>query len=145
MTYRPYNALKASGIQLNYINGSGASMPKATPVKIKSDGNMDFINVSIEADVLAIGGCVEAVVPNAQRGGLITNGRIENVTITGTFGDAVWLSKSGGLTTTKPDIGVGGFLAGDFVVRIGTIAKNEIFPIQKDLVLELTLVGQLAV
>ena len=145
MTYRPYSAIKASGIQLNYTNGSGSSMTKGTPVKIKPDGNMDFINVSIEADVLAIGGCVGSDVSDGIRGGMITSGRIESITTTAVFGDAIWLSKAGGLTNVKPEVGVGGFIAGDFVVRIGTIAKNESFPSQKDLVLELTLVGQLVV
>lgn len=144
MSYRPYNALKASGLEAKFQNGSGAPLPKAIPVRKTPTGLVDYINVSNEAHVLALVGVTGAIIPNAAIGQIITAGRVENITTTAAFGDPIYISKTGGLTNVKPDIGIGGFVAGDFVVRIGTISKNESNPLQKDLVLELMLVGQLA-
>jgi hypothetical protein len=143
MSYRPYTAIKATGLELGYQNNSGSTLTKGTPLCQKSSGYVDFINVSLEADVFAFIGIAGANISNATRGPVTTNGRVENVTVTGTFGDAIYVSKTGGLTNVKPDIGVGGFLAGDFVLRVGTIAKNETNPALKDIVLEVRLIGQL--
>lgn len=143
MTYRPYNTLKATGIELQRINGSGSFIDKAVPVKIRTDGNADFVNVSVEADVFAIGGVTSSSASPGASISVVTTGRIENITTAFAFGDPVYLSKTGFLTNVKPSLGAGGFVAGDFIVRIGTIAKNETTPTQKDIVLEMNLVGQL--
>jgi hypothetical protein len=143
MSYRPYNALKASGLESKFQNGAGVIIEKATPVRKTSTGTIDFINVSIENEVLALIGVTSSSILTDGLGPVITHGRIENVTISATFGDAIYLGKDGFLTNVKPDIGVGGFVAGDYVVRVATIARNETNLLQKDLVLEITLVGQL--
>ncbi len=143
MSYRPYGALKASGLEVKYQNGSGATLPKATPVRKMSSGLINTIDVSIESDIMGIIGVTYADIPDTQIGSVITVGRIENVSIAFAFGDPVYLSKTGGLTNTKPDVGIAGFVVGDFVVRLATVARNETNPLQKDLVLEITLVGQL--
>lgn len=143
MTYKPYDTIKASGISKGYLNGSGVSIPKGTPVRVKSDGNIDFVNVSVEAEVLAIIGCMNDVTANNISGGVVSSGSVENIGGSFNVSESIWLSKSGSLTNIRPEVGVGGFVSGDFVVRVGTIAKNNTFPLQKDLVLELTLVGQL--
>lgn len=143
MSYRPYNTLKASGLESRFQNGAGAPIPKATPVCKTALGTIDFIDVSNENQVLALIGVTSAAISTAAVGPVITHGRIENVIISASFGDAIYLGKDGFLTNIKPDVGVGGFVAGDFVVRIATVAKNEFNPLQKDLVLEITLVGQL--
>lgn len=143
MTYRPYNVLKSSGIQLNYTNNSGSPISKGTPVCQKSSGLIDFINVSVESDVFSFIGVAGSDISNLLKGPVSTNGRVEDVTVTGSFGDPLYVSKTGGLTTTKPEIGVDGFVASDFVLRVGVIAKNETNPILKDVILDIQLVGQL--
>lgn len=144
MSYKPYNTLKASGLEAKFQNGAGSPIPKATPVRKTSLGSIAFIDVSIESDVLGLIGVTSAVIADSSTGAVITAGRIENVTISATFGDPVYIAKDGSLTNVKPEIDVGGFVAGDFVVRIATVSKNETNPLQKDLVLEIMLVGQLA-
>lgn len=143
MTYRPYNTLKASGLEMKYQNGSGAVIGKATPVRKTASGQIDFIDVAIESEVLSLIGITSNDINPLANGSVITAGRIENVTTSAAFGDPIYLSKTGELTNTKPDIGVAGFVAGDFVVRLATVARNETNALQKDLVLEITLVGQL--
>jgi hypothetical protein len=143
MCYRPYSALKATGLEVQFQNGAGATIPKATPTRKTPAGYIDFINVSVESEVLAFVGVTSAAILDNAIGPVITHGRIENVTISANFGDAIYLGKNGFLTNIKPDVGVGGFVSGDFVVRVATIARNETNLLQKDLVLEITLVGQL--
>jgi len=144
MSYRPYNTIKSTGINLGYTNASGVTMDKATPVRQTSSGDIDFVDVSVEADVLGVLGLVATSILNGAKGSVATQGKVENVIITGNFGDPVFISKTGGLTTTKPSLGVGGFVAGDWVIAIGVIAKNEDNPLLKDIVLFLDVRGQLA-
>jgi hypothetical protein len=143
MGYRPYSAIKSSGIEFAYSNGSGYPIQKGTPIKIRTDGNIDFINVSVEHDIMSFGGITSTDSNNGQKSGVVTTGRIENVVTTFAFGDAVYIGKDGLLTNVGPSFGVAGFVAGDFVFRVGTIAKNETNPLSQDLILESTLVGQL--
>jgi hypothetical protein len=143
MSFRPYTAIKSTGLQFNYTNASGYSIPKGTPVKIRTDGNIDFINVSVEHDIMSFGGITSSDSDNGQKSGVVTAGRIENVVTTFEFGDAVYIGKDGLLTNVGPSFGVAGFVSGDFVFRVGTIAKNETNPLSQDLILESTLVGQL--
>ena len=143
MTYRPYSQIKTSAIQLNYENNSGIVILKGTPVCQKGTGVIDFINVSSESDVFGFIGVTSFNIPNATSGPVVTSGRIENVSIFGNFGDPVYVSKTGGLTITKPEVGAGGFLVLDFVLRVGIITKNESNPLLKDIVLDVQLVGQL--
>ena len=48
-----------------------------------------------------------------------------------------------GLTTSIPEIGVAGFLSGDFVVKVGRITKNSDVPANKDFKVEVHIIGQL--
>ena len=143
MSFRPYNTLKASGIELFYQNNSGTTITKTTPVCQKASGIIDFINVSVESDVFAFIGIAGADIANLASGPISTTGRIENVIVSGNFGDPLYVSKTGGLTTLKPEIGVGGFLALDFVLRVGVIARNATNFSNKDIILDTQLVGQL--
>jgi hypothetical protein len=143
MTYRPYKDLKTSGIQLNYQNSSGSVIPKATPVCQKASGIIDFVNVSVESDAFGFIGIAGTNISNSAVGAVATNGRVENVSVTGNFGDSLYVSKTGTLTTTKPEVGIDGFLPLDFVLRVGTITRNELNPVLKDVVLDIQLVGQL--
>ena len=143
MTYRPYDQITAVGLADQRTNVSGASMSKGTPVRMTVDGDMDFVNVSIEAHAFAVSGVTNAAVPNLSPGPVLTSGRLVNLTTTFAFGDPVYVSKTGGLTNVKPSIGVDGFVAGDFIIAIGVIGKNADNPSNKDLILNIGLVGQL--
>lgn len=143
MTYRPYSTIKASGIELSYKNVSGGTIGKGIPVKINSAGDVSFIDVSIEADVFALGGVTSGSAANNANVPIVMAGRVENITTSFTFGDAVYIDKTGFLTNIKPSDGVNSFGSGDYIVRVGTIAKNTTNPLLYDLVLELNLIGQI--
>lgn len=143
MSFRPYTAIKSTGIEYSFYNASGYPISKGTPIKIRTDGNIDFINISVEHDIQSFGGVTSSDSVNAQKSGVVTTGRIENVITAFQFGDAVYIGKNGYLTNIGPSVGENGFVVGDFVFRVGTIAKNEANPLLQDLILESVLVGQL--
>ncbi|HBI02140.1 MAG TPA: hypothetical protein DDY18_11030 [Flavobacterium sp.] len=143
MTYRPYDTITAVGISDQRQNVSGSLMAKATPVRSTSTGDIDFIDVSDESHAFAVNAVTGTAIANLSLGPVFTSGRLTNITITGSFGDPVFVSKTGGLTTTKPSIGVDGFVSGDWIIMIGSIGKNADVPANKDLVLNIGVVGQL--
>ena len=143
MTYRPYDQITAVGITDQRANASGTVLAKGTPVRTTSSGDVDYINVSIEAHAFAVSGVIQDAVPNLSTGPVLTSGRLLNLTTSFAFGDPVYVSKSGGLTNLKPDVGVGGFVVGDFVIAIGVIGKNADNPVNKDLILNIGVTGQL--
>jgi hypothetical protein len=143
MSYRPYNQLKASGLEDTRTNNTGATIPKGTPVRINTSGELDFVNVSIENEVVNIAGVASQSIPTASAGVFLSSGKIEDITTTADFGDFIYISKSGNFTNAKPTIGVGGFLASDFVISVGVVAKNESNPTLKDLIINIDVQGQL--
>jgi hypothetical protein len=143
MTFRPYNQLTASGLSDQRTNNTGVTMPKGTPARINVLGELDFIDVSVEAEALAGVGVTAQSIPNAAQGTFLSSGKIEDITTTAAFGDLVYVDKTGAISNTKPSIGVGGFVAGDFVIQVGVIAKNESNPTLKDLIISVAIVGQL--
>ncbi len=143
MTYRPYDSITAVGIADSRQNVSGVPMPKGTPVRSTAAGDMDFIDVSIEAEAFAASGITQDIVPDLSNGPVLTTGRLTNLVTSFSFGDPVYVSKTGGLTNLKPTIGVDGFVAGDFIIAIGVIGKNAENPANKDLILNIGIVGQL--
>lgn len=143
MTYRPYSLLTASGISDTRPNNSGVTISKATPVRINTFGELDFINVAIEAQALSVAGCAAEDIPNTTSGVMVTSGKVSDITTSATFGDLMYIDKTGNLTNIKPSIGVNSFVSGDFVVSIGVIAKNPGNPILKDLIIMVDVIGQL--
>lgn len=143
MSFRPYTALTASGIVDTRPNNTGVTLLKGTPVRINVSGELDVIDVSVEAEAINAAGVVENDISNGSDGNIINSGIITDVTTSASFGDVVFISKSGGLTNTKPSIGVGSFVAGDFVIRVGVIAKNQDNPVLKDLIVGMVVEGQL--
>jgi len=133
--------VQAQSITKTSTNNTGSAIGAALPVKITATG-MATINPTLEADVLSLAGLTVATVGNGSQGTIIASGTIYNV---GMFspGDAVFVSLSGGLTNDKPDIGVDGFVEGDWVVRVGFIVKNETTPSQLDLLVAIAIIGQL--
>ena len=148
MTYNPNfsgsGTVPASqALRNTELNNTGSTLAQLTPVKITLDGNLGTIDVSVESDVHALAGIVDENIPNGASGNIITSGRVLNISTSAAFGMPLYLSKSGGVTDTIPDIGVGGFVAGDFVVSLGIVAKNAVSPSNKDLIVRILILGQL--
>jgi Avian adenovirus fibre, N-terminal len=124
-------------------NNSGSTIPAFTPVRADSNGDMDVIDVSVEIESLAIVGITKTSVPDAAIGSMVTSGKLENVTGSFTFGNVLYVSKTGGLTATPPSIGVDGFLAGDWIIKLGVVTKNQSNPLDMDLICQIQVIGQL--
>lgn len=124
-------------------NNSGSTLNKLTPVRVDSFGNVSTIDVSVDVESLASVGVAAATIGNLTTGDICIYGRIENVTTTGVFGDALFVSKTGGVTANPPTIGIDGFVSGDWVIRVGVIIKNNTVPANKDVLIAVQVVGQL--
>jgi hypothetical protein len=135
-------ATSSKAVQLKSTNMTGSALTKLTPVRLNSSGNMESIDVSIEAQALAIAGLLNTDVMNGTVGEIANSGRIADI-LTASIGDVLYVSKSGGTTNIKPEIGVDGFVADDFVIRLGVVIKNVDNPLLKDLLVNISIVGQL--
>lgn len=149
MTYRPFNVLIQQASTATYatstsiVNASGSTISALTPVRVNSLGQMQTIDVAVDTSALSIVGLTGADVINGASGSVITQGRLLDVTTSFAVGDYAYVSKTGTLTNVLPTIGVNGFLAGDFVIRVGVIAKNELDGNKKDIFVGISIVGQL--
>lgn len=133
----------ASGTSALYLNSTGSTLAKLTPIKLQANGSMEGVDVSLEADALAVAGVVSQDTLNGQQGSVVGSGKLEDVTTSIAVGQPVFVSKTGGVTSTKPDVGVGGFLGGDYIIKLGIISKNATDTSKKDLIVNISLVGQL--
>ncbi len=133
----------SKAVAMEITNTTGSTLLKFTPVYIASDGEYKRINVSIEAQALGCVGVVSEDIGNGGQGKLVYNGTIADVTTAADFGEILYVDKTGGITNVRPSIGLGGFVAGDFVVQIGIIAKNPENPANKDLIMNVQVIGQL--
>lgn len=123
-------------------NQTGATVPKGIPVRLTSDG-IDLIDVSLESNVDALAGVLSEDAINNSNASIISSGTIESIVTAFSVGDAVYISKVGLLTNIKPSLGVNGFAEGDFIIKIGMIAKNNTNPANKDLLVGIQIMGQL--
>jgi hypothetical protein len=133
----------SKSVEMQITNTTGSTLLKFTPVYIAADGTYQKINVSIEAQALGCVGVLSEDINNGGTGKLAYNGTIEDVDTAADFGDILFVDKTGGITNARPSIGLGGFVAGDFVVQIGVIAKNPDNPANKDLIMNVQVIGQL--
>lgn len=151
MSYSPYflnrNATGvvagSRGLVTNFQNGSGSTLSKATLVAINTNSQLVPVSVSSESTVEKIVGMTGIDIPNAATGSVVDFGRLENVTTPYALGDALYLGKTGILTNVKPQEGIGGFVAGDFVIFIGVVVLNEFNISFKDIKLMISVIGQL--
>ena len=143
MTFRPYNQLTSSGVSDARPNNTGATITKGTPVRINTSGELDFIDVSLEDESINVAGVTTQDILDGANGDFLNSGKIPNITTTASFGDTVYVSKTGTLTSTKPSIGVDSFVSGDLVIQVGVIAKNISNPVLKDLIVNIDIIGQL--
>lgn len=149
MSYSPFflnkNSIGSSrATTANFQNGSGSTLAMGVPVSVNTSSQIVPLDVTSETSVQAIVGLTGISIPNAATGSTVDNGRLENITTSFAVGDAVYAGKASPLTNTKPNIGdIDGFAAGDFVVFIGVVVKNEFNPSLKDLKLMISVIGQL--
>lgn len=123
-------------------NTTGFMIAKFIPVKITASG-MDLIDVSSEADIDAFAGVTRSSVSNLATGEIVNSGIVEDTGLSYAAGTRVYVSKSGGVTNTKPDIGVDGFVSGDWVISLGVVALNDSNPALKDVIVFIEVKGQL--
>jgi len=145
MTYNPANvgvpAVARSAAKLA-TNNTGNTVYKATPARISISG-IESIDVSNEAEANAIAGIVRSDISDANEGEIVSAGLLENITTSAAIGDIMYVSKVGDLTNIKPSIGVNGFVSGDWIIRVGVIAKNSSNPVLKDLLVNIQIIGEL--
>lgn len=133
----------ASGVKASLINQSGGALSKLTPVAIDVAGYINNVDVSVEASAMAVVGIVsDASIANGATGNVITDGKLEDITTSASYGDVLYVSKTGMVTNVKPSVGVGGFVEGDFMIRLGVISRNVDNPLVKDLIVNVQVVGQ---
>lgn len=130
-------------LETSMNNGSGATLTALTPVRGDTSGKANTVDVATEAQAFAIVGITKASISNGSDGTIVIGGRLKNITTSAVFGDKLFVSKTGGVTATKPDIGSGGFVAGDFVIEMGVIVRNNTVITNKDLDVNIRVVGQL--
>jgi hypothetical protein len=106
------------------VNNTAGTLSKGTPVSINSLGDLQEIDVAVEANALAIVGMVASNISIGQSGDICTHGRLENITTGANYGDVLYVSKTGGLTNIKPSIGVAGFVVGDYAIALGTVVDD---------------------
>lgn len=134
----------SSSVRVPLINQSGGALSSLTPVCIDVAGYIKSLDPSLEADAMAVAGLVvDASIADTATGNVITEGRLENISTLASFQDALYVSKTSGVTNVKPSVGVGGFVEGDWVIRLGVVARNITNPLQKDLLVNVQIVGQL--
>jgi hypothetical protein len=148
MSYRPYAAIiaeassSASGIKFDLKNDSGSAISALQPVSTDVFGKAKAVDVSVESDALKVVGIAGSSIPNGSYGSIYSHGKVENITTSYDFGDYIYVSKTGGLTNILPSEGVDGFVSGDFIIRVGIIVRNRVTPSQKDLVINIGIIGQ---
>lgn len=123
------------------INNTGSTVTKGSPVSVNSFGEISIINVSNEASAFASIGVMENDTIYTASGNVITSGILTNISTSANFGDMLFVSKSGALTNIKPSVGVDGFVSGDWIVMIGVVAKNKNNPLNKDLIVNVQVIG----
>lgn len=148
MSYNPnFTGASASAsrqLSTGYQNGSGSTIPLASPVSSNTSGQILLTDVSNEALALAFVGLTNIAIPSAASGEVISTGRIENVSTGFSIGDAIYIgSTPGTLTNIKPNEGSNGFVALDWVIFVGVLVKNEFNPSQTDIQMLPQVIGQL--
>ena len=150
MSYRPYQVIVSAAVaqagagqQVEVTNDSGVTIAALQPVCIDSSGNAKAVDVSSFDDAVKVAGVAIAAIPDGSEGAIATSGILEDISTSIDFGGYVYVSKTGQLTATAPTEGVAGFVAGDFVIRIGAVVRNADSPSQKDLLIQIQAMGQL--
>lgn len=145
MTYSPNNfgnPVPAGSTSSFPTNNSGSTITKLSPVRASANG-MDLVDVSNEAQANAVIGVLRADAINGSVGEVVGSGTIANITTSASVGDVLYIAKDGTLSNVKPDIGTASFVAGDWIVKAGVVAKNISNGSLKDLIVSVEVVGEL--
>lgn len=126
-----------------FKNGTLSTLSALTPVYVNASGDIAAVDPSFESKSFGSVGIVVSDISSAQFGDIACFGRMLNITTSTSFGDILYVSKTGTLTNVKPSIGVGGFISGDWVIRVGVVCKNIATPTNKDLLVNIVVQGQL--
>lgn len=151
MAYNPLYRGKTAkapsrSIATGYTNGTLSGMLMTKPVSTDATGQIALCDVSSENSVSRFVGITAEPIPSAASGSVISGGRAEalSANIAGfSLGDPVYVGKNGTLIKTRPDIGVSGFVAGDWIIFLGVVVKNEFDAMEKDIQLMIEVIGQL--
>jgi hypothetical protein len=146
----PVNVTSAVSSMVSVVDGTidifsseGHTISKGTPIYCNASGNAKEVDVSIESEAMAVIGLAQSDILIGTYGKVVSSGLVKDVSIVFSFGDVIYISKTGTLTNVKPSIGVGGFLAGDFVVKVGVVTKNKDDVLKRDIAVNVQIMGQL--
>lgn len=143
VTQQLSGGIATSAVTATLTNGSGDILVKMTPTGINASGYLDVIDVSIESSALTMIGLILNDIAIGGNGEVVLGGCLKEITTTFPLGAILYVSKIGGITNIKPSIDIDGFVAGDFIIKIGVISRNIVNPINKDLIINISIVGQL--
>ena len=129
--------------QFTLENNTGGTITALTPVASDSNGDMVEIDISNESEAYATLGVLVEETLDTESGKIMNNGIIKDVSLAFNMGLPLYVSKAGGITDVKPTIGQGGFVSGDFSIRLGILVKNQDNPANKDFIVNVIIEGQL--
>lgn len=146
MTYSPNNfsqSAPAAQRTSNLVaNNTGSTINQASAVYSDSTG-IHLIDPSVEAQAQGIVGVTSTNISTGTNGQIVSNGTILNISTSASIQDVMYVQKNGSLGNTKPSIGVGGFLAGDWIIKVGVITMNTSNALLKDLTVTIQVIAQL--
>jgi hypothetical protein len=148
MSYSPlYFAPQGGGTSIatvtNYTNATISMIAQGTPVSTNTFGLVAPTDVTSQTSVQALVGYAQVRMPASSSGPVISNGRLENIMTSFAVGDAIYIGLGGTLINQKPDVGVAGFVEGDFVVFVGVLVQNQTNPSLTDIQLFTQTIGEL--
>lgn len=150
MSYSPFSFYQQGtgtslGLVTNYTNSSGTAIPQGTPVSLTGSGDLIApTDVTNQSSVSSFVGIAQFRINGSANGPVISNGRLQILTgYSFSIGDSIFIGVGGIIQNVRPDYGVTGFSAGDYVYYIGTVVANETTPLDQDLVIMPQLIGEL--
>lgn len=134
------------GNSSGYQNGTGSTMAVATAVSTNTAGQIVLTDVTNEALSEGWIGLVATALPSTAIGQVATDGRLQNIPLGLGFsiGDPIWVGNTPGtLTNVRPDLTVGGWAVGDYILFVGVVVQNEFNPSEQDIQISRQIIGQL--
>lgn len=127
----------ARRLETDYLNGTGFTLAKGTPVGQDLTGKLALIDITSDSSVANILGIVSMDAPAASMAPVVDAGRLEALTTTFSIGDAIYIGLDGLLINVAPSA------VGDYVIYVGTVVANQYDSSKKDIKLGIVIRGQL--
>ena len=124
-------------------NMTGSLVSKGTPIAVDTNGQINLVDVSDEALALSVIGVAGSAITDGAFGSIVTHGAMKGLVTSATFGDIMYIAKDGFLTNIKPTLDNEGFVAGDFVIKMGVLVRDATNPSNKNLIVNIQVMGQL--